>query len=223
MQQAYDLDCVSTRLGEAASIAMNTGGQSFMRKESKVQTGLKLPQVLTPGLKFREWRKGDAPGLARFMTQPSYNRWLAVRMQSAAELDVMVKRHLKRLSSNDRRHFRLCATDISTNELIADGFIWLLGGDAAEIGWGVDPDVWNCGVGTQMGEVLCAMAIERLGAKDVWCKVMSPNLASGHIARSLGFKLEKTVTSGATGLNRTHDVDIYKLTATDYFERGYAI
>lgn len=188
-----------------------------------MQTGVKLPQVSTPGLHFREWHKGDAPGLARFMTQTAYNRWLAVRMQSVAEVDVMLKRHLKRLSSNDRRQFRLCAADVSTNELIADGFIWLLGGDAAEIGWGVDPAVWNCGVGTQMGEVLCAMAIERLGAREVWCKIMSPNLASGRIARKLGFDLTKTVTSGANGLERTHDVDIFKLTATDYFERGYAI
>jgi RimJ/RimL family protein N-acetyltransferase len=174
-----------------------------------------------PGLRFREWKSGDAPALARFMVQPAYNRWLAVQMQSVAEVDLMVKRHLMRIKNNDRRHYRMCAEDISTGELVADGFIWLLGGGAAEVGWGVDPAVWNCGVGTTMAEVLCGMAIERLDTDEVWCKVMSPNLASAQIARKLDFSLQKSVMPGSTGLARAHDVDIYRLTAEEYFERGY--
>ncbi len=188
-----------------------------------MSTGTLLPQVTLPGLSFREWREGDAPALARFMVEPAYNRWLAVKVASVAEVNVLVKRHVKRLGSEDRRHFRLCAADAGTGELIAEGFIWLLGGGAAEVGWGVDPSVWNCGVGTSMAEVLCAMAIERLDATEVWCKVMTPNLASAHVARKLDFSLQRTVMPGASGLSRSHDVDIYRLTAEEYFERGYAI
>ena len=175
-----------------------------------------------PGLGFREWQAGDADALARFMTRPEYNRWLAIKVQSVAEVRALLKRHLARQKSGGRRHFRLCAVDSGNGELIAEGFIWLLGGRAAEIGWGVDPRVWNTGCGTMMGEVLCAMAVERLDAAEVWCKVMSPNLASARIARKIGFSLQRTVASGASGLNRSHDVDLYRLREAEYFERGYA-
>ena len=188
-----------------------------------MSTELLLPQVTMPGLSFREWQAGDAAALARFMTTPEYNRWLAVKLQSVAEIDVVLKRHLARQKSRNRRHFRLCAVDAGTGELIADGFIWLLGGGAAEVGWGVDPTVWDTGAGTMMGEVLCAMAIERLDATEVWCKVMAPNLASARIAAKLGFSMQRTVMPGSTGLNRAHDIEIYRLLAEEYFERGYAI
>lgn len=86
----------------------------------------------------------------------------------------------------------------------------------------MDPTVWDTGAGTMMGEVLCAMAIERLGATEVWCKIKAPNLASARIAGKLGFSLQRTVMPGSTGLNRAHDVEIYRLLAEEYFERGYA-
>lgn len=187
-----------------------------------MSTELLLPQVTMPGLGFREWKTGDAAALARFMTRPEYNRWLAIKLQSVAEIEVMLKRHLARQKTRGRRHFRLCAVDAGTGELVADGFIWLLGGGAAEIGWGVDPTVWNTGCGTMMGEVLCAMAVERLDATEVWCKVMSPNLASARIARKLGFSMQRTVMPGSTGLDRSHDVEIFRLLGEEYFERGYA-
>ena len=187
-----------------------------------MSTELLLPQVTMPGLSFREWQAGDAAALARYMTRPEYNRWLAIKLQSMAEIEVLLKRHLARQKSESRRHFRLCAVDAGTSELIADGFIMLLGGGAAEIGWGVDPAVWNTGCGTMMGEVLCAMAIERLDATEIWCKVMSPNLASAKIAKKLGFSMQRTVMPGSTGLNRCHDVEIFQLLSEEYFERGYA-
>ena len=86
-----------------------------------MSTELLLPQVTMPGLTFREWQTGDAPALARYMTRPEYNRWLAVKLQSVAEVDVILKRHLARQKTTDRRHFRLCAIDAGTGELIADG------------------------------------------------------------------------------------------------------
>ena len=56
-----------------------------------MSTELLLPQVTMPGLTFREWQTGDALALARYMTRPEYNRWLAVKLQSVAEVDVILK------------------------------------------------------------------------------------------------------------------------------------
>ena len=42
------------------------------------------------------------------------------------------------------------------------------------------------------------------------------------IAGKLGFSLQRTVMPGSTGLSRAHDVEIYRLLAEEYFERGYA-
>ncbi len=176
-----------------------------------------------PGLHFREWEPGDTPALARFMVLPAYNRWLANAVVGLADVDAMLKRHVARLRSGDRRHFRLCAQDVSTHELVGDGFVFMRGGGAAEVGWGVDPAVWNCGVGTMMGEIVCGMAVEQLGAEEVWCKVMSPNLASAHIAAKLGFELSKTVTSSVGASGDVVDVHYFKLTAQNYFERGYDV
>ena len=82
-----------------------------------MSTELLLPNVTMPGLSFREWQAGDAAALARFMTRPEYNRWLAINVQSVSEVEVLLKRHLARQKSKGRRHFRLCAVDAGTGEL----------------------------------------------------------------------------------------------------------
>ena len=102
-----------------------------------------------------------------------------------------------------------------------DGFILFHEDKVAEIGWGVDPDKWGRGVGSQIARALAAVAIERLGASDIWCKIMAGNESSVAVAVKAGLRRDRVVAAppGSTGCQR--DVFIHHLKSDDYFEAAY--
>ena len=90
-----------------------------------------------------------------------------------------------------------------------------------EIGWGVHPAMWRMGLGTEIGHALLGLAFERLRAERVWCKVMSPNLASARIAKRIGMKHLKSHPDYPAGSGRFAAVEFYAMQAAQYFEMGY--
>jgi len=65
------------------------------------------------------------------------------------------------------------------------------------------------------------IAIERLGANDIWCKIMAGNESSVGVATNAGLNRDRVVaaTPASTGCQR--DVLIYRLKSEDYFESDY--
>ena len=180
-----------------------------------------LPEVLTLRLEVREMATRDAAALAGYMTEPVYNRYLAVHYRSLPEVAAMIQRNRLRQGRPGRTQYRLAGAERSSGRAVADGFISLLGAGAAEVGWGVDPASWNLGYGTEIARALVALAVERLAVETVWCKVMAPNLASARVAARAGFAHVRTRQSGLVGLAPERDVEIYRLDADAYFEAAY--
>jgi RimJ/RimL family protein N-acetyltransferase len=179
-----------------------------------------LPPVATPRLLLREMQLADAPDFSAFMTQPDYQKFIAMRLRDEAEVAAFVARCVSRQNEERRNIFHLAAEELETGEVIGDGFAILQGEGAIEIGWGLHPAMWSMGFGTEIGEALLAHAFERLNAKRAWCKVMGGNLASQGVARRLGMRHDKMVVTPQRG-SGIRSVDVYSLTADQYFDRPY--
>ncbi|MGE3831904.1 MAG: GNAT family N-acetyltransferase, partial [Parvibaculaceae bacterium] len=90
-----------------------------------------------------------------------------------------------------------------------------------EIGWGVSPDHWRRGYGTEIGRALLGLAFERVSAARVWAKIMSANGPSLKLAHRIGLKHDRSYADYPAGHGKFTAVDIYALRAGDYFDAPY--
>lgn len=181
-----------------------------------------LPAIETPRLVLREIRIDDAHDFAIFMTQPDYQRYIAMRLRSEAEVAAFVARCVARQTDERRNIFHLAAEELDSGEVIGDGFMILQGDASVEIGWGLHPAMWSMGFGSEIGEALLAHSFERLRRKRAWCKVMNGNLASQGVAKRLGMRLDKMVVVAPPQKSTSmRSVDVFTLTADQYFDRPY--
>jgi [ribosomal protein S5]-alanine N-acetyltransferase len=180
-----------------------------------------LPAVETPSLIMREIEASDWKAFSHFMTQASYQRHIAMRLRNEDDVKNFVTRQVARQGDERRHIFHLAAEEKTRGSAVGDGFIILGRGGLAEIGWGVAPDLWGRGFGTEIGRALLGLAIERVGAARVWAKVMANNAASLKLARRIGLKHERSHPDYPAGHGRFEAVEFFAMTAEDYFDAGY--
>ncbi len=180
-----------------------------------------LPAVETPSLVMREIEARDWKAFSHFMTQAAYQRHIAMRLRNEDDVKNFVTRQVARQGDERRHIFHLAAEDKKRTFAIGDGFIILGRGGLAEIGWGVAPDLWGRGFGTEIGRALVGLAFERVGAASVWAKVMASNAASLRLARAIGLKHERSHADYPAGHGRFEAVEFFAMTAEDYFEAAY--
>ncbi|NNE23018.1 MAG: GNAT family N-acetyltransferase [Rhizobiales bacterium] len=180
-----------------------------------------LQPLETRTLWIRELVRDDAAALARYMTRTEYQEYLAVRYPNQYAVRQFVSRAVARQDRVGRRLFHLAAQDKSSGRVHGDGFVLFHEDKVAEIGWGVDPDKWGRGIGSQIACTLAAVAIERLGAGDIWCKIMAGNESSVAVAMKAGLSQNRIVAAPPGGTGCQRDVYIYHLKSNDYFEAAY--
>lgn len=184
-------------------------------------TLIMLPAVETPQLVLREIEMRDAHGFSGFMTQEDYQRHIALRLANEAEVKAFVSRAVARQGDERRNVFHLAAEEKLSGEAVGDGFLIVQRPGLIEIGWGVHPAMWSMGLGTEIGRSVIGLAFERLKAERVWCKVMAANIASGKVARRIGLRHVQAHADYPTGGGKVTSVDIYALTAAEYFDLAY--
>ncbi len=180
-----------------------------------------LDLVETSNLILREIREQDVDDLSCFMTQARYQRHIVHRLKDNNEVRDFVRRQIAHQGDARRRVFHLSAEERMSAEVIGDGFLICHPDQSVEIGWGLHPALWSMGFGTEIGQALLALGIERLQAKRVWCKIMRPNTASLRLARKIGMAREKSHDDFPVGQGRYEAVDIYSIDAETYFDLPY--
>ena len=180
-----------------------------------------LNSVETQNLMLRELRNEDTSALSGFMTQTRYHRFISHRMRNEAEVNAFVGRQVAAQGEQHRHVFHLAAVERHSSEVVGDGFLIVHHDKTVEIGWGLHPALWRVGFGTEIGRALLALAVERLKAKSVWCKVMKPNVASACLARRIGLKHFETKLNFPIGQGHFEDVDIFQITEEGYFNLPY--
>jgi [ribosomal protein S5]-alanine N-acetyltransferase len=180
-----------------------------------------LPAVETPQLVIREIEPHDWEAFCDFMITPSYQRYITMRLRNEDEVKAFVNRTVAR-HGDDRRHvFHLAAEGLREGIALGDGFIIRQKNRISEIGWGVHPEHWGRGLGTEIGRALLGLAIERLHAPRVWAKVMSANGPSLQLARRIGLRHVETDPHYPAGGGRFEPVDIFSLTSNAYYDLPY--
>lgn len=180
-----------------------------------------LPAVETRQLILREIEPRDAKAFSGFMVQEPYQRHIAMRLKDEAEVKAFVMRAVARRGDERRNVFHLAAEEKSSAEAVGDGFIIAQRKGLLEVGWGVHPAMWAMGLGGEIGAALLGLGFERLKAERIWCKTMAQNRASAKLARRLGMRHVKSHADYPTGGGRSGPVEIYAMTAAEYFELGY--
>jgi RimJ/RimL family protein N-acetyltransferase len=186
-----------------------------------MRTITRLPAIETVSLVIREIEPRDADGFCAYMMLDSYQRHIAMRLRSEAEVQAFVTRSVARQGEERRNLFHLAAEEKRTGRLIGDGFLIMQRPKTVEIGWGLHPALWRKGLGTEMGEALLGLAFERLGADTAWCKVMGGNAASAALARRIGMSHLTAHADYPTAPGHTSTVDFYSLSASGYFDLTY--
>jgi RimJ/RimL family protein N-acetyltransferase len=180
-----------------------------------------VPAVETPQLLLREIELRDIETFTGFMTQEAYQRHIAMRLASEAEVKAFVARSVARQGDDRRNVFHLAAEEKLSGEAVGDGFLIVQRPGLIEIGWGVHPAMWSMGLGTEIGQALLGLAFERLKAERAWCKVMKANRASSRIARRIGLRHTQAHPDYPAGHGRFTAVDIFAISAAEYFDLPY--
>jgi [ribosomal protein S5]-alanine N-acetyltransferase len=182
-----------------------------------------IPSLDTPRLTLREMLPTDVHGLASYLVQPRYQKYVAHRLKDDHEVMAFVKRNVGSQGDFRRRIFHVVAEhrNAGPGTVVGDGFVIVHQDSTHEIGWGVDPDLWRQGYGNEIGHALLAMSFENLKAEETWCKVMSGNAASTSLARRIGMKLDKTLQNYVVSGTRRETVEVYRMSASQYFEQPY--
>lgn len=170
---------------------------------------------------MREMRVSDVNDFSSYMLRADYQRHLGLIHRDIDQLRSFVLRSIARQDQDNRAAFHLAGELKSRASVVADGFV--LQGDQglAEVGWGVNPDFWGQGIGTQLAGVLLAVAFEHLHAGRVWCKVMAGNEPSLKLALRVGMKPWRSHPDFPLGNGRFEAVEIFSMTEDDYFEAAY--
>lgn len=180
-----------------------------------------MPSLETPRLLLREMLTGDAPDLASYLVQPRYQRYVAHRLKDDHEVLAFVRRTVGAQGDLRRRIFHAVAEENRTGDVVGDGFVIVHQDASHEIGWGVDPDMWRMGYGSEIGKALLALSFEHLNAEQVWCKVMAGNAASAKLARRIGMRLDQTLENYVISGSRKETVELYRMTVDQYFDLPY--
>lgn len=186
-----------------------------------MNTITRLPAVETASLLLREIEPRDAEAFCNYMMQDSYQRHIAMRLKSEAEVKAFVSRTVARQGDDRRNLFHLAAEEKSSGEAIGDGFLIMQRPNTVEIGWGLHPAMWRMGLGTEIGQALLGLAFERLKAQTVWCKVMGGNAASTRLARRIGLRHLKSHADYPTAHGKSGLVEFFAMSESDYYDQSY--
>jgi RimJ/RimL family protein N-acetyltransferase len=180
-----------------------------------------MPAIETPHLVVREFELHDWEAFGDFMMHPGYLRHITMRFRSDDEIRAFVTRTVARQGDERRNVFHLAAEGLKEGRAIGDGFIIMQRKGVAEIGWGVHPQYWGRGLGTEIGRALMGLAFERLKADRVWAKVMTANAASRKLATRIGLRHAQSHADFPAGNGRFEPVDIFALNSEGYYDLPY--
>ncbi len=190
-------------------------------KHGNMGTKVEIKGVETPGLMIRDMVAHDARSFSRYMLREEYQATIAVRHQSATDVQKFVARCLRRQAALTRSVFHLSAELKASNQVVGDGFIIMNRPKTFEIGWGVHPELWGRGFGTEIGRALMAIAFEKLGATTVWAKSFASNTASLKLCDKLGMTEDRMAKNHPVGPGFRTDVSFRSISASEYFDAPY--
>ncbi|MEM7660606.1 MAG: GNAT family N-acetyltransferase [Pseudomonadota bacterium] len=192
------------------------------RRDVYPEVASNLPDVETPRLLLRRFRKADAVGLGAVFAKPEVWMYPYGRGFSAKETERFLEVQIAEW--NEGGFGCWIAIEKTSNMVI--GYVGLSVPHflpsilpAVEVGWRFDPDFWGNGFAAEGASAALDQAFGTLKLDRVCSAPQSINPPSSKVCKRLGMRFERVVTAEATKTRGPVEVDLYWITAAEWNER----
>ena len=152
---------------------------------------MEVPEIVTPRLRLRAWREGDAEGMAVIYSDPEVVRYLR-------PLDMEgTRQQLLRFVDHWQEHgFGIWAVEErGSGRLIgriglAHHDDWTASAHDSEVGWTLDRKTWGQGLATEGGAAALRFGFETKRMERIISIAHNENVASQRVMEKLGLRRE---------------------------------
>jgi len=146
--------------------------------------------------RYRYATREDIPAFIELLSDPDVGQWLWFTPLPADAVEAyfgpILDRQAKELDAGETPRTAVIAVEELGGEFLGHGAVVAVEGSphGFEIGFQLMRRAWGRGVGTRLGQFLCAYAIEYCDAYRIEGACLEGNTGSATLLRKLGLKLE---------------------------------
>ncbi len=148
--------------------------------------------------RYRYAHREDIPQFTELLSDPAVGRWLwftPIHIDGVGEFfGPLLDRQAKELAAGETPLTAVFTVEDLSGEFLGQGAVVAVetSPDGFEIGFQLMRKAWGRGVGTRLGQFLCAYAIEICDAYRIEGGCLEGNTGSATLLRKLGLQLEGT-------------------------------
>lgn len=148
--------------------------------------------------RYRYATREDIPSIAEMLSDPEVGRWLwftPIALDGIGQyFDPLLDRQATELAAGETPRTAVFTVEDLTGEFLGQGGVVAVGAspNGFEVGFQLMRKAWGRGVGTRLGQFLCAYAIELCDAYRIEGGCLEGNTGSATLLRKLGLQLEGT-------------------------------
>lgn len=157
-------------------------------------------EILTPRLRLRDVREGDAAALDAYHADPAYRRYYE-RVPETGPFLAMLRGWAR---ERPRYRFQLAIARLEEDTLLGTCGLRKpsVRATEAEFGCELDPRFWGRGYAREAGSAILQHGFAELGLTEVWARCHPANRAAHRLAESLGFTWSGESAAGGERLYR---------------------
>ena len=149
-------------------------------------------KIETERLILRDFVKEDWKRVLEYQSNPLYLRYNSWTERTPKAVQEFVGWFLDNQKEKPRIKFQLAITLKSNDLLNGNCGVRIDTPDSveADIGYELDPKLWNHGYATEATHAIVDFGFSHFGVHRIWANCVADNLGSAHVLEKLGMKLE---------------------------------
>ena len=149
-------------------------------------------KIETERLILRDFVKEDWKQVLEYQSNPLYLRYNPWTERTPEAVQEFVGWFLDNQKEKPRIKFQLAITLKFNDLLIGNCGVRIDTPDSveADIGYELDPKLWNHGYATEATHAIVDFGFSHFGVHRIWANCVADNLGSAHVLEKLGMKLE---------------------------------
>lgn len=126
--------------------------------------------IVSERLGLREISRADAPALLAIYGDSAATRHMPFEPRTGEQVDAIIEAALKAAADEPRHVYAMAVTDTAAGEVIGVARLGIERDHphSAEIGFGLRPDQWGRGLGTELVRLLLRLGFGELGLHRIW-------------------------------------------------------
>lgn len=175
----------------------------------------------TPRLILREFVEDDWYAMAAHSRDPRQQRLYPDYEDVDQFVRDLVSMFVASQTESPRRKFQLAVTSREDGQFIGNCGIRVNNPELREanIGYGIDPDLWGRGYATEAATAIVTFGFEQLDMHRVWAECVADNTASARVLAKLGMRQEARFVEHQWYRERWWDTLIFAILDREWRER----